>query len=83
MDGRVVGRGCTALMIHGISTGRALPLAWRGRQGPQGHCPEALHSALVERLRACRPAGTHVVLLGDGEFDGRTLQQTRNEAGGF
>src|SRR2546421_3891199 len=35
MDGSVVGRGCTALMIHVIYKGRALPLAWRGRQSPQ------------------------------------------------
>jgi hypothetical protein len=83
MDGSVVGRGCTALMIHVISKGRALPLAWRVRQGPKGHCPEELHIALVELIRACLPEGTQVVLLGDGEFDGTTLQKTLNEAGWF
>jgi hypothetical protein len=31
MDGSGVGRGCTALMIHVIYKGRALPLAWRVR----------------------------------------------------
>ena len=36
MDGSVVGRGCVALMIHVIYKGRALPLAWRVRQGPKG-----------------------------------------------
>ena len=49
-DGRVVGRGCVALMIHVISQGGALPLAWRVRQGPKGHFPEALHIAIVEQL---------------------------------
>jgi hypothetical protein len=83
MDGSVVGRGCTALMIHVIYKGRALPLAWRVRQGPKGHFPEELHIALVELIRACLPEGTQVVLLGDGEFDGTTLQQTLNEAGWF
>jgi DDE family transposase len=83
MDGSVVGRGCTALMIHVIYKGRALPLAWRVRQGPKGHFPEDLHIALVELIRACLPEGTHVVLLGDGEFDGITLQKTLNEAGWF
>src|SRR5262249_52981120 len=58
-----------------------LPLAWRVRQGPKGPLPEELHIALVELVRACLPEGTPVVLLGDGEFDGTTLQQTRNEAG--
>ena len=44
MDGSGVGRGCTALMMHAVYKGRALPLAWRVRQGPKGHFPEALHS---------------------------------------
>src|SRR5262249_47684917 len=83
MDGRVVGCGCVALMIHVIDKGRALPLAWRVRQGPQGHFPEELHMALVELVRACLPEGTPVVLLGDGEFDGTRLQQTLNEAGWY
>ena len=81
MDGSVVGRGGVALMIHVLSKGRALPLAWRVRQGPKGPCPEELHIALVALRRACLPEGTQVVLLGDGECDGTTLQATRNEAG--
>src|SRR5215471_11293945 len=81
MDGSVVGRGCVALMLHVLYKGRALPLAWRVRQGPKGHFPEELHIALVELIRACLPGGTQVVLLGDGEFDGTTLQATLNEAG--
>jgi Transposase DDE domain len=81
MDGSVVGRGCVALMLHVIYKGRALPLAWRVRQGPKGHFPEALHIALVHLIRACLPEGAQVVFLGDGEFDGTTLQETLNEAG--
>jgi hypothetical protein len=81
MDGRVVGRGCAALMIHVISKGRALPLAWRVRQGPKGHFPEDLHIALVELIHACLPEGTQVVFLGDGECDGTTLQETLTKAG--
>jgi len=83
MDGSVVGRGCAALMIHVIYKGRALPLAWRVRQGPKGHFPEEWHIALVELMRACLPEGTQVVFLGDGEFDGTALQATLNEAGWF
>jgi len=81
MDGSVVGRGCAALMIHVIYKGRALPLAWRVRQGPKGHFPEELHIALVALMHACLPEGTQVVFLGDGEFDGTALQATLNEAG--
>ena len=50
MDGRVVGRGCLALMLHVVSKGRALPLAWRVRHSPTGPCPETLHIAVVELL---------------------------------
>jgi hypothetical protein len=81
MDGSGVGRGCTALMIHVVYKGRALPLAWRVRQAPKGHFPEDLHIALVELVRELIPAGTKVVFLGDGEFDGIKLQETMHEAG--
>src|SRR6266436_9428957 len=81
MDGSVAGRGCMALMIHVVYKGRALPLAWRVRQGPKGHFPEDLHIALVELISELIPEGTPVVLLGDGEFDGTGLQQTVQDAG--
>ena len=81
MDGSVVGRDCTALMIHVIYKGRALPLAWRVRQGPKGHFPEDLHIAMVELMREVIPAGAQVVFLGDGECDGTALQTTLNEVG--
>ena len=81
MDGRGVGRPCTALMIHVISKGRALPLAWRVRQGPKGHFPEDLPIAVVELMSALIPKGAKVVFLGDGAFDGTALQATLNEAG--
>jgi len=81
MDGSVVGRGCAALMLHVIYKGRALPLAWRVRQGPKGHFPEALHIALVELMCEVIPEGAKGVFLGDGEFDGTALQATLNEAG--
>jgi hypothetical protein len=81
MDGRGVGRGCTALLLHVVSTGRALPRAWRVRHASQGHVPDDLHIALVELVRELSPAGTQVVCLGDGEGEGITRQETRHEAG--
>jgi hypothetical protein len=81
MDGSGVGRGCCALMMHVIYKGRALPLTWRVRQCPKGHWPEDLHIALVELVLELIPAGTKVVFLGDGEFDGMKLQETMHEAG--
>ncbi len=81
MEGRVIGRGCVALMLHVISKGRALPLAWRVRQGPKGHVPAERHIAVVTLRREVIPAGATVVFLGDGECDGTALQATLNEAG--
>jgi hypothetical protein len=81
MDGRGVGRGGTALMIHVVSKGRALPLAWRVRHAPKGHCPEDLHIAVVALMREVIPEGAQVVFLGDGACDGTALQATRHEAG--
>jgi hypothetical protein len=81
MDGSGGGRGCTALMSHAVYKGRALPLAWRVRQGPKGHFPEDLHIAVVELISEVIPAGAKVVFLGDGEFDGPTLQATLNKVG--
>ena len=81
MDGSSVGRGCTALMIHVVYKGRALPLAWRVRQAPKGHFPADLHIALVELISGLIPAGARVVLLGDGACDGTRLQHTLQQAG--
>jgi len=81
MDGSGVGHWCTALMIHVVYKGRALPLAWRVRQAPKGHFPEDLPIALVTLISELIPAGTQVVLLGDGEFDGTRRQQTLQQAG--
>jgi hypothetical protein len=81
MDVSSVGRGCSALMMHIIYKGRALPLAWRVRQCPKGHFPEDLHIALVKLVSALIPEGTKVMVLGDGEFDGTKLQETMNELG--
>ena len=76
IDGRVVGRGWVALRLQGVYPGRALPLAWRVRQGQQGHCPDALPLAWSAQGHRQRPAGAPVVLLGEGEGEGTTLQQT-------
>ena len=81
MDGRVVGRGGLALMIHVVDKGRALPLAWRVHKSPQGPCPETLHIAVVELLSQRIPEGAKGVFLGDGEFDGTDLQRPLHELG--
>jgi len=81
MDGSVVGRDGAALMIHVIDKGRALPLAWRVRQGPKGPWPADLHIAVVALRSKGIPEGAQVVFLGDGACDGTALQATLHEAG--
>jgi hypothetical protein len=81
LDGRVVGRGGVALMIHVVDQGRALPLAWWVRRGTKGHVPEALHIALMEQGQALSPPGAQVVVLGAGAGDGPGLPHTLQEAG--
>ena len=83
MDGSVVGCGCVALMIHVLYKGRALPLAWREYdEAPRGISPRPCTWPTWNwSARRPFPEGTSVVFLGDGEFDGTTLQQTLNEAG--
>jgi hypothetical protein len=56
-----------------------LPLAWLVRQGKQGHFPEALPIPLIEQVKRRIPAGARVGVLGDGECDGTTLQQTMQD----
>ena len=51
------------------------------RHSPKGHCPEDLHSAVVELMSTVIPAGAKVVFLGDGECDGRALQDTLRKLG--
>ena len=68
-------------MFHVVYKGRALPLAWRVRQSPKGHCPEELHIAMVDLMSTVIPARSKVVLLGDGEFDGTALQDRLSQLG--
>jgi hypothetical protein len=81
MDGSTVGRGCVTLMLSVIYRGRALPLAWTVVTGSTGHFPETAHLALLAQVQALIPAGTTVIVVGDGEFDGTDLQAAITQAG--
>ena len=74
MDGRVVGRGCLALMISVVYHGRALPIVWVVVAATKGHFPEATHRALLAQVHHLMPPEATVIFLGDGEFDGVDLQ---------
>jgi hypothetical protein len=74
MDGSEVGRHCLALMVSVIYKKRALPLAWIVVKGSKGHFPEEAHVQLAARVHQMVPQGADVIFVGDGEFDGITLQ---------
>ena len=74
MDGSEVGRNCLALMANVIYKKRALPIAWIVVEGSKGHFPEQTHVQLLEQVHHIVPEGADVIFLGDGEFDGITLQ---------
>ena len=74
IDGSEMGRGCLTLMVSVIYKKRALPIAWVVVQGSKGHFPEDTHLRLVEHVHDIVPEGCDVILLGDGEFNGTTMQ---------
>lgn len=81
IDGSEVGRGCLALMVSVVYKGRALPLGWVVVKGSKGHFPEETHVALVQQVAELIPQEADIIFLGDGEFDGLTLQQTIDSYG--
>lgn len=81
IDGSDVGRECVTLMVSVIYKKRALPIAWIVVKGKKGHFPEDTHVQLVKQVRDLVPEDCDVVFLGDGEFDGITLQSTIDECG--
>jgi len=82
IDGSIVGRGCICLMITLLYKGRAIPLVFSVVRGKKGHLPEDSHIALINKLRPLIPKSTtEVIFVGDGEFDGTSLQHTMNSCG--
>ena len=81
IDGSEVGRKCLSLMVSVVYQGRSLPIAWIVVKGNKGHFPEDIHIELVEQVQKLVPEGAQVIFLGDGEFDGTTLQATVDNYG--
>jgi hypothetical protein len=81
MDGSETGRNCMTLMVSLIYRKRALPIAWLTVRGKKGHLAEAVHIKLLKKVQALFPQESHVVFLGDGEFDGIDLQAAIAAAG--
>lgn len=81
IDGSEVGRNCVTLMLSVRYRGRALPIGWLVISGKKGHFPEERHIQLVTAVQELVPDDADVIFLGDGEFDGRQLQEKLEEFG--
>lgn len=75
IDGSTAGKECMVLMVSVIYKKRAIPIVWIARKGKKGHLPESLHCQLIEKLIDIVPENSRKTLLGDGEFDGNSLQE--------
>jgi hypothetical protein len=81
IDGSTAGKECMVLMVSVIYKKRAIPIVWIARKGKKGHLPESLHCQLIEKLIDIVPENCRKTLLGDGEFDGNSLQALLKEHG--
>jgi hypothetical protein len=81
IDGSTAGKECMVLMVSVIYKKRAIPIVWMARKGKKGHLPESFHCQLVEKLIAIVPENCRKTMLGDGEFDGNSLQALLKEHG--
>ena len=75
IDSTKIGGNCVCLMISVYYKSRALPLVWVVRKGRKGHTTQEAQLALFKTARELLPADSHIILLGDGEFDGSQVVQ--------
>lgn len=73
IDGSEMAGDCRVLMVSVLWGKYAIPLAWIAKEGEKGHFPEQLHLDLLDVVASVVPSNCRVILLGDGEFDGRLL----------
>lgn len=73
MDGSEMAGDCTVLMLSVVWRNQAIPIVWMVKRGEKGHFPEQVHLELLEMAASVIPTNCRVVLLGDGEFDGKLL----------
>lgn len=73
IDGSEMAGDCTVLMVSVLRGKYAIPLAWITKKGEKGHFSEQLHLDLLDVVASVVPPNCRVVLLGDGEFDGKLL----------
>lgn len=73
IDGSEMAGDCMVLMVSVLWGKYAIPLAWMTKKGEKGHFSEQVHLDLLGVVARVVPSNCRVVLLGDGEFDGKLL----------
>jgi Transposase DDE domain len=75
IDGTQTAGNCNTLMLSVIWKKYAIPLVWLTKVGEKGHFGEHFHLDLVNQIAPIIPKNCRVVILGDGEFDGKLLRE--------
>lgn len=75
IDGTQTAGNCNTLMLSVIWKGFAIPIVWLTKVGKKGHFTEEIHIDLINQIVNIIPKECRIVLLGDGEFDGKRLRE--------
>ena len=75
IDGTQTAGNCNTLMLSVIWKKYAIPLIWLTKVGEKGHFSEWIHMDLINQVAHIIPKECRVVILGDGEFDGKLLRE--------
>lgn len=78
IDGSVMCSHCVCLMLSVVWNDISIPLVWLVRTGEKGHFAESVHLELLDKAKTILPTTCRIVLLADGEFDGKGLRQFCN-----
>ena len=76
MDVSALGKGFVVLMISVVYKSRSIPIVWKVLEGEKGHLAQLEHGSLMMSLYdVVQHVDNEIVILGDGEFDGTTIQR--------
>ena len=76
MDVSALGKGFVVLMISVVYKNRSIPIVWKVLEGEKGHLSQMEHGSLMMSLYdIVQHIDNEIVILGDGEFDGTSIQR--------
>lgn len=80
-DGTQTASNCNTLMLSVVWKKYAIPVIWTTKEGKKGHFKEDIHVDLINLVSNIIPKDCRVVVLGDGEFDGKLLREKLGQLG--